>query len=46
MSSSVTPLVKEEEADVDGVVGVGVVVDPDRHERNYASLCLTVLGHM
>ena len=42
MSSRVTPLVEEEGADVDGVKEVGGVVDPDRLDRNYASLRLTV----
>ena len=43
MSLSVTPLVEKEGADVDGAEGVGGVVVPDRLDRNYASLLLTVV---
>jgi len=42
MSSSVTPLVKDEGADMDGVEGVGGAVVLDRLDRNYALLRLTV----
>ena len=42
MSLSITPLVEEEGADVDRVVGVGVAVDSDHFERNCASLRLTI----
>ena len=42
MSSSVTPLVEEEGADVDKAIGVGVVVDLDFLEQNCALLHLTV----
>ena len=38
MSSSVTPLIEEEGADVDGAEGVGGAVVPDRLDRNCASL--------
>ena len=43
MSSSVTPLIEEEGADVDGVEGVGGAAVLDRLDRNYASLHLTVV---
>ena len=42
MSPRVTPLIEEEEADVDGAEEVGGVADPDHLDRNYASLRLTV----
>ena len=46
MSSSVTPFVEEEGADVDGVEGVGGTAGLDRLEQNYASLHLTVVVSM
>ena len=42
MSSSVTLLVGDDRVDVDGVEGVGGAAVPDRLDRNYASLRLTV----
>ena len=42
ITSRVTRLAKVEGAEVDKAEGVGVAVDPDRLERNYTSLCLTV----
>ena len=42
MSSSVTPLVEEEGADVDGAEGVGGAAVPDYLDWNYTSLRLTV----
>ena len=42
MSLSVTPLVEEEEVDVDGVEGVGGVAISDRLDQNCASLRLMV----
>ena len=42
MSSSVTLLVEEEGADVDGAEGVEGAAVPDRLDRNCASLYLTV----
>ena len=42
IASRVTPPVEVEGAEVDGVEGVGVAVDPNRLERNYASLRLTI----
>ena len=42
----VTPPTEEEGAEVDGVEGVGEAADPDRLERNYASLCLMVATSM
>ena len=42
MSPRVTPLIEEEEADVDGAEEVGGVADPDRLDRNCASLHLMI----
>ena len=42
MYSRVTPLIEEEEVDVDGAKVVGGVAVPNRLDRNCASLCLTV----
>ena len=42
IASRVIPPAKVEGAEVDGVEGVGVAVDPNRLERNYASLRLTI----
>ena len=42
MSSSVILLVGEDRADMDGVEGVRGTAVPDRLDRNYASLHLTV----
>ena len=42
MSSSVILLVGEDRADMDGVEGVGGAAVPDRLDRNYASLRLTI----
>ena len=49
MSSSVTPLVEEEGADVDGAKRVGGAAVSDRLDRNCASLRLMVavsMAHM
>ena len=43
MSSRVTPLIEEEGVDVDGAEGVGGAAILDRLDRNYASLCLTIV---
>ena len=42
IASKVTPLTKEEGAEVDGAEGVGGVAVPNCLERSYASLRLTV----
>ena len=42
----VTSPVEEEGAEVDGAEGVGGVADPDRLERSYNSLHLTVAASM
>ena len=42
MSLSVTPLIEEEEANMDGVEGVGGASVSDRLTRNCTSLRLTV----
>ena len=46
MSPRVTPLIEEEEADVDGAEEVGGVAVPDRLERNCTSLRLMVAASM
>ena len=42
IASKVTPLAEVEGAEVDGVEGMGGAAGPDRLERNYALLCLTI----
>ena len=42
MSLRVTPLIEEEGADVDGAKGMGGAAEPDRLDRNCASLRLMV----
>ena len=44
MSSRVTLLMEEEGTNVDGAERVGGASNPDRLNRNYASLCLTVVA--
>ena len=46
IASRVTPLAEEEEAEVDGVEGVGGVADLDHLVRSYASLRLMVAASM
>ena len=46
MSSSVTPRIEEEGADVDGAEGVEGVVVPDHLDRNCALFCLIVVWSM
>ena len=42
IASRVTPPAEVEEAEVDGVEGVGGVAVPDCLNQNCASLCLTI----
>ena len=42
-ASKVTPPVEEKGVEVDGAEGVGGATIPDRLDRNYASLHLTVV---
>ena len=46
ITSRVTPPAEVEGAEVDGAEGVGEAVVPNHLERNYASLCLTVVALM
>ena len=46
IASSVTPPTKEKGAEVDRAKGLGGAADPDRLERSYASLYLTIVASM
>ena len=46
IASSVTPPTKEKGAEVDRAEGLGGAADPDRLERSYASLYLTIVASM